>query len=79
MTLKEKKNLFIKLKMKLNLRILNKLNQVTVDTKLRMIKIVVILVDTELLMMKLFMVMYKKMRESQDLSSLMKRSIVMIL
>lgn len=79
MTLKEKKNLFIKLKMKLNLRILNKLNQVTVDTKLRMIKIVVILVDSELLMMKLFMVMYKKMRESQDLSSLMKRSIVMIL
>ena len=65
--------------MKLNLRILNKLNQVTVDTKLRMIKIVVILVDSELLMMKLFMVMYKKMRESQDLSSLMKRSIVMIL
>jgi len=79
MTLKEKKNLFIKLRMKLNLRILNKLNQVTVDTKLRMIKIVVILVDSELLMMKLFMVMYKKMRESQDLSSLMKRSIVMIL
>ena len=64
MTLKEKKNLFIKLRMKLNLRILNKLNQVTVDTKLRMIKIVVILVDSKLLMFmvilvdtKLFMVM----------------------
>jgi len=64
MTLKEKKNLFIMLRMKLNLRILNKLNQVMVDTKLFMIMVMVILVDTKLLMImvilgdtKLFMVM----------------------
>ena len=68
MTLKEKKNLFIMLRMNLNLCILNKL-KVMVDTKsfsldTKLFMIMVILVDTKLLMVmvilvdtKLFMVM----------------------